>query len=87
MKIPRKEMKIMRKESKSTENHQRLDDKEESPRSQMGRLLKENQPEMIFVVVGCLALGLGEGLPSIMLRSSGVMAIHHVDALHTKINV
>ena len=49
------EKKMMRKESKSIESHLCNNEKEGSQKSQMGRLLKENRPEMCFVILGCLA--------------------------------
>ena len=45
--------KVIRTEAKSSERPQEREG--ESSDNQMGRLLKENRPEMIFVIIGCLA--------------------------------
>ena len=45
--------KVIRIEAKSSESPQEKEG--ESSDNQMGRLLKENRPEMIFVIIGCLA--------------------------------
>ena len=44
---------VIRTYAKSSERPQ--EKKGESSDNQMGRLLKENRPEMIFVIIGCLA--------------------------------